>query len=197
LNAWLSELMTSLRAIAALAVIFCGIYPAAVGLINGGLFPEKSGGSLVRQDGRVVGSRLIAQAFIGPRYFHPRPSAAGRGYDAARSGGTNLGPTSKTLMEAVGRGAVRYREENGLPPDALVPADAVTSSGSGLDPHISPENARLQAGRVAGARGLPEARILELVRACTEGRTLGFLGQPRVNVLRLNLALDGAGDDGR
>jgi K+-transporting ATPase ATPase C chain len=197
MKVWLSELRTSLRAIVALAVLVCGFYPASVWLLDRTLFPAKSGGSLIRQDGLVVGSRLIAQAFVEPRYFHPRPSAAGRGYDASRSGGTNLGPTSKTLMETVGRRAARYREENGLPPNALVPADAVTSSGSGLDPHISPENAHLQAGRVARARGVPEAKILELVEAYTAGRTFGILGQPRVNVLRLNLELDGVRDVGR
>jgi K+-transporting ATPase ATPase C chain len=197
MKALLSELRTSVRAIVALAVLVCGIYPASVWLLDGALFPAKSGGSLVQQDGRVVGSRLIAQAFVEPRYFHPRPSAAGRGYDASRSGGTNLGPTSRSLAETVGRRAARYREENGLPRNALVPADAVTSSGSGLDPHISPENARLQAGRVAGARGVPEEDILRLIEAYTAGRTLGILGQPRVNVLSLNLALDGVRDAGR
>jgi len=197
MKVWLYELRTSLRAIVALAVLVCGIYPASVWLLDRGLFPEKSGGSLIQRDGRVVGSRLIAQAFVEPRYFHPRPSAAGSGYDASRSGGTNLGPTSKRLMETVGRRAAQYREENGLPRNTLVPADAVTSSGSGLDPHISPENARLQAGRVARARGVPEEKILELVEAYTAGRTLGILGQPRVNVLRLNLALDGVCDVGR
>jgi K+-transporting ATPase ATPase C chain len=193
----LSELRTSFRAIIALAVLVCGIYPASVWLLNRALFPAESGGSLIRQDGRVVGSRFIAQAFDESRYFHPRPSAAGSGYDASHSGGTNLGPTSKMLMEIMGRRAELYREENGLPRNALVPADAVTSSGSGLDPHISPENAHFQAGRVAGARGIPEEKILELVKSYTEGRTLGILGQPRVNVIRLNLALDGVRDVGR
>jgi len=190
----LSELKTSLRATVALAVLVCGIYPAAAWLLDRALFPARSGGSLVRLEGRVVGSRLIAQAFAEPRYFHPRPSAAGNGYDASRSGGSNLGPTSSKLIEAIGRRAARYREENGLSPDKLVPADAVTSSGSGLDPHISPENARLQAGRVAKARAIPEEKIMELVRACTAGRTFGILGQPRVNVMKLNLALDGVVD---
>jgi len=197
MKVWLSGLRTSLWATIALAVLVCGIYPAAVWLLDRALFPANSGGSLIRQEGRVIGSRLIGQAFVEPRYFHPRPSAAGGGYDASRSGGTNLGPTSKTLMETVGRRAERYREENGLPRDALVPADAVTSSGSGLDPHISPENARLQAGRVARARGVPEEKILKLVEVYTAGRTLGILGQPRVNVMRLNLALDGVRDVGR
>jgi len=194
MKVWLSDLKTSLRATVALAVLVCGIYPATVWLLDRALFPARSGGSLVRLEGRVVGSRLIAQAFAEPRYFHPRPSAAGNGYDASRSGGSNLGPTSTKLIEAIGRRAARYREENGLSPDKRVPADAVTSSGSGLDPHISPENARLQAGRVAKARAIPEEKIMELVRACTAGRTFGILGQPRVNVMKLNLALDGVVD---
>jgi len=194
---WLSELRTSFWAIIALAVLVCGIYPASVLLLNQALFPAKSGGSLIRQNGRVVGSWMIAQAFNESRYFHPRPSAAGRGYDASRSGGTNLGPTSKMLIETVARRAERYRDENSLPRNALVPADAVTSSGSGLDPHISPENARLQTGRVAEARGIPPEKILELVKSCTKGRTLGILGRPRVNVVRLNMALDGVHDAGR
>lgn len=197
MKAWLAEVGTSLRAVLALAVLVCGIYPAAVSLLNRGLFPARSEGSLVRREGRVVGSRLLSQAFAEPRYFHPRPSAAGNGHDASRSGGTNLGPTSKTLIEAVGRRAEEYRHENALPPRTLVPADAVTSSASGLDPHISPENARLQAGRVARARGLAETVVLELVKAHTEGRTLGILGRPRVNVLNLNLALDEVSHAGR
>ena len=194
MNVWLSDLKTSLRATAALAALVCGLYPATVWLLDRALFPARSGGSLVRLEGRVVGSRLIAQAFAEPGYFHPRPSAAGTGYDASRSGGSNLGPTSAKLIETIGRRAARYREENGLSPDKLVPADAVTSSGSGLDPHISPENARLQAARVARARGLPEDTILEMIGACTAGRTLGILGQPRVNVMKLNLALEGVVD---
>ncbi len=194
MKVWLAELKTSLRATVALAVLVCGIYPASVWLIDRALFPARADGSLIRRDGLVVGSRLIAQAFAEPRYFHPRPSAAGNGYDASRSGGSNLGPTSAKLIEAISMRAARYREENGLSPDKLVPSDAVTSSGSGLDPHISPENARLQAGRVAKARAVPEETIMELVRACTAGRTFGILGQPRVNVMTLNLALDGVAD---
>jgi potassium-transporting ATPase KdpC subunit len=146
---------------------------------------------LVRVEGKVAGSSLLAQGFTAPNYFHPRPSAAGQGYDAAGSSGTNLGPTSKKLIEDVGRRVVDYRMENGLPPDARVPADAVTSSASGLDPHISVRNALLQVARVAKARGIGEKEVLAKVGAHTEGRTLGFLGEPRVNVLTLNLSLDG------
>jgi K+-transporting ATPase ATPase C chain len=194
---WITELRTSFLAVLALAVILCGLYPLTAWVLAHGLFPGKAAGSLVTRDGVVLGSSLIGQEFSSPQYFHPRPSAAGRGYDAERSGGTNLGPLSKNLVDEVERRVAAYRAENGLPPNTLVPADAVTSSGSGLDPHISPENAHLQAGRVARARGVPEAKILELVEAYTAGRTLGILGQPRVNVLSLNLALDGVRDVGR
>jgi K+-transporting ATPase ATPase C chain len=138
-----------------------------------------------------VGSSLLAQGFTAPKYFHPRPSAAGQGYDAVNSGGTNLGPTSKKLIEDVKQRVADYRTENGLAPNARVPADAVTSSASGLDPHISVRNALLQAARVAKARGIGEKDVLAKVGAHTEGRTLGLLGEPRVNVLTLNLSLDG------
>lgn len=194
---WITELRTSFLAVLALAVILCGLYPLTAWVLAHGLFSGKADGSLITRDGAVLGSSLIGQEFSSPRYFHPRPSAAGRGYDAERSGGTNLGPLSRNLVDEVERRVAAYRAENGLPAGTPVPADAVTSSGSGLDPHISPENARLQAGRVAGARGVPEEKVLELVEAYTAGRTLGILGQPRVNVLRLNLALDGVGDVGR
>jgi K+-transporting ATPase ATPase C chain len=194
---WITELRTSFLAVLALAVILCGLYPLTAWVLAHGLFPGKADGSLITRDGAVLGSSLIGQGFSSPRYFHPRPSAAGRGYDAERSGGTNLGPLSKNLVDEVERRVAAYSAENGLPAGTPVPADAVTSSGSGLDPHISPENARLQAGRVARARGVPEEKILELVEAYTAGRTLGILGQPRVNVMRLNLALDGVRDVGR
>ncbi|NJD62208.1 MAG: K(+)-transporting ATPase subunit C, partial [Deltaproteobacteria bacterium] len=132
-----------------------------------------------------------AQGFTGAAYFHPRPSAAGRGYDAANSSGTNLGPTSKLLIEDVKRRTADYRAENGLPADAQVPADAVTSSASGLDPHIGVENARIQAGRVAKARGMSREEVLRRIAVHTEARSLMILGEPRVNVLMLNLDLDG------
>jgi K+-transporting ATPase ATPase C chain len=194
---WLAELRRSFVAVAALAVILCGLYTLLAWVLAQGLFPGRANGSPIVRDGVVVGSSLIGQTFSSPAYFHPRPSAAGQGYDAGRSGGTNLGPLSKDLVETVRRRIAEYRAENGLSAETLVPADAVTASGSGLDPHISPENARLQAPRVARARGLSEAALREQIKAFTEGRALGFLGVPRVNVLRLNLALDGVSDAGR
>jgi K+-transporting ATPase ATPase C chain len=194
---WLTELRRSFLAVAALAAILCGFYPLASWVLAQGLFPARANGSLILRDGAAVGSSLIGQMFRGPAYFHPRPSAAGQGYDASQSGGTNLGPLSKDLVDAVRRRVVEYRVENGLPAGASVPADAVTASGSGLDPHISPENARLQAARVARARGLTEAAVLGQIESATEGRTFGILGEPRVNVLRLNLALDGVRYAGR
>jgi K+-transporting ATPase ATPase C chain len=186
-----AEFRASIAATLLLAVLCCGIYPAVVWAVGQGLFSHKANGSLVLVDGKVAGSSLLAQGFTAPKYFRSRPSAAGLGYDAASSSGTNLGPTSKKLIEDVKQRVADYRTENGLPPDARVPADAVTSSASGLDPHISIRNALLQAARVAKARGIDEKDVLAKVEAHTEGRTLGFLGEPRVNVLTLNLSLDG------
>jgi K+-transporting ATPase ATPase C chain len=194
---WIAELRTSFLAVLALAVILCGLYPLTAWVLAHGLFPGKADGSLITRDGAVLGSSLIGQGFASPRYFHPRPSAAGRGYDAARSGGTNLGPLSKNLVDEVERRVAAYRAENGLPTETPVPADAVTASGSGLDPHISVKNALLQVPRVARARGLADEDVQKKVETYTEGRTLGILGEPRVNVLRLNLALDGVRDAGR
>ena len=187
----IADLRASIAATLLLAVLCCGIYPVAVWAVGQGLFSDKSNGSLVRFNGKVVGSALIAQGFAGPAYFHPRPSAAGQGYDAVNSGGTNLGPTSKKLIEDVKQRVADYRSENGLSSDTPVPADAVTSSASGLDPHISPANANLQAGRVAAARGMTKEDVLTKVRAHTEDRSLWIFGEPRVNVLMLNLDLDG------
>ena len=186
-----AELRASIAATLLLAVLCCGIYPAVVWAVGQGLFSGKANGSLVRVDGKVAGSSLLAQGFTAPKYFHPRPSAAGQGYDAVNSGGTNLGPTSKKLIEDVKQRVADYRTENGLAPDARVPADAVTSSASGLDPHISVRNALMQAARVAKARGIGEKDVMAKVEANTEGRTFGLLGEPRVNVLTLNLSLDG------
>ncbi len=191
------EIRASLAAVLSLAVLLCGFYTLTVWVLGQALFPAKANGSLVSRDGIVLGSSLIAAEFAGPGYFHPRPSAAGEGYDGAASGGSNLGPLSKALSEAVSARIVVYRAENGLPPGTLVPGDAVTASASGLDPHISVRNARLQAPRVAKARGLTEEVVLERVAAFTQGRDLGILGEPRVNVLMLNLSLDGASLDGR
>ena len=197
MKVWLAELRRSFLAVAVLAAILCGLYPLVAWVLAQGIFPGRANGSLIVRDGVVAGSSLIGQSFSSAKYFHPRPSAAGQGYDGGRSGGTNLGPLSKDLVETVRKRITAYREENGLAAAAPVPADAVTASGSGLDPHISPENARIQAPRVSRARGLPEAVVLAQIEACTEGRTLGILGDPRVNVLRLNLALDGVRDAGR
>ena len=186
-----AELRASIAATLLLAVLCCGIYPVAVWAVGRVLFSGKANGSLVKVDGKVAGSSLLAQGFTAPKYFHPRPSAAGLGYDAANSSGTNLGPTSKKLIEDVKQRVAAYRAENRLSSDTPVPADAVTSSASGLDPHISVRNALLQAARVAKARGIGEKEVLAKVEAHTEGRTLGFLGESRVNVLTLNLSLDG------
>lgn len=190
-------------------VVVTGLaFPGAVWAIGNVVFPHQAGGSLIRDaQGNVIGSELIGQSFTKLVYFHPRLSAAGAGYDASNSGGTNLGPTSSKLVSGIeddpatpqtdetylgfGDIAAAYREENGLPADAMIPADAATRSASGLDPHISPANAALQVGRVAKARSLDEHRVQKLVDAHTEGRLLGIIGEPRVNVLELNLALDG------
>lgn len=192
MNNLIAQLRISLMATLSLAVILCGLYPLTVWVLAQGLFPAKANGSLViGNGGRILGSSLISQAFTAPRYFHPRPSAAGRGYDATRSGGSNLGPTSRKLVDAVRQRVEDYRRENNLPPDALVPADAVTASASGLDPHISVKNALLQGPRVAKARGLSQDMVRRQIALHTEGRDLGLLGEPRVNVMMLNLALDG------
>lgn len=187
-----SELRSALVLTLLLGLLLCGVYPALVWACGRLFFPAQAEGSLLRDpSGRIRGSFLIGQAFAGPGFFHPRPSAAGDGYDASNSSGSNLGPTSRKLHDAIRDAVASYRLENGLPETASVPADAVTSSASGLDPHISPANARLQAPRVARARSLPPDRVLALVAASTEERDLGVLGEPRVNVLLLNARLEG------
>jgi K+-transporting ATPase ATPase C chain len=194
------QLQTTLVLVLLMTLLTGVVFPIALAALACPLFARQAGGSLVVHDG-VVGSELIGQDFSGPGYFHPRPSAAGRGYDATASGGTNLGPSSPKLRDGarddagtpfVGmRDLVReYRAGNGLPSGADVPIDAVTRSGSGLDPHISPENAALQAPRVARVRRLSVARVRQLIQAQTYGRQLGVLGAPRVAVLPLNLDLD-------
>jgi K+-transporting ATPase ATPase C chain len=166
------------------------VYPLVVTGIAQVAFGTRADGSLVERDGVVVGSALVGQAFADLGYFHPRPSAAGDGYDAMASGASNLGPSNPELLDAVAERKAEYRRVNGLGAGAGVPVDAITGSGSGLDPDISPANARLQAPRVAEARGVPLERVLGLVDEATEGRPLGILGDPGVNVLELNLALD-------
>jgi len=178
-----------------LTLIAGGAFPVALFGIAGALFPYQRSGSLLLHDGAVVGSSLIAQGFTGVEWFHPRPSAAGSGYDGTASAGTNLGPNNPRLKDGadaflgVRALAAQYRRDNGLSADTPIPIDAVTRSASGLDPHISPANAYLQAARVAGARGLAEAALRALVAAHVRGPQLGFLGEPRVSVLELNLAL--------
>ena len=191
MKSFIRELRISLMATFGLALILCGFYPVIIWTLAQGLFPAKVNGSLVFHKGTLVGSSLLAQGFTDPKYFHPRPSTAGQGYDAEHSGGSNLGPTSKKLVDGVRQRVEKYRTENELSPDLPVPADAVTASSSGLDPHISIKNALLQAKRVAKARDLNLEAIMRKVEVHTQGRTFGILGEPRVNVLMLNLDLDG------
>jgi len=186
----INEFRISIIATVSFALLLCGIYPAVVWLISQGMFYGKANGSLVSVKGHVVGSSLLTQRFDGPDYFHPRPSAAGDGYDAANSGGSNLGPTSQKLMDKVKECINAYRTENNLASGVLIPVDAVTASASVLDPDISVGNALLQADRVAKSRGLTKKALLELIYSHTEGRDLWILGEPRVNVLMLNLDLD-------
>ena len=191
----MKELFSQIRCAAlatlTLAVVCCGLYPLVVFGVSQALFRDKANGSLILdKNGSVRGSKLLGQGFTGEKYFHSRPSAAGNGYDATNSGGSNLGPTSQKLHDSIKERVESYRKENPLEPNQPVPADAVTASGSGLDPHISLSNAELQGPRVARARGLTEERVRELIKQHTEGPDLRILGEPRVNVLTLNLALD-------
>lgn len=187
----LSELKTSLLLTLVLAVVLCGAYPLAVWAGGQAFFPDKANGSLITDtDGTVRGSALLGQSFASDRYFQSRPSAAGTGYDATSSSGSNLGPTSRKLSDALKERIARYRAANGLGGTAAVPADAVTASASGLDPHISVANAWLQVARVARVRALRAAQVEALVHAHVQRRDLGVFGEEVVNVLRLNRALD-------
>jgi len=186
-----SEIRGAILATLITAIVCCGLYPLVIFGISQALFRDKANGSLILdKDGTVRGSKLLGQAFTGEKYFHPRPSAAGNGYDAANSGGSNLGPTSRKLNDAIKDRIATYRKESGLSDTDPVPADAVTASGSGLDPHISPRNAELQLPRVAKARGLSQEKLRELIQQNTDARDLGLVGDPGVNVLTLNRALD-------
>jgi len=202
------QFVISLRITLVLLLLVSGVYPLVVWGLSQAAFKHQANGSLVTNaQGKVVGSALLAQGFTRPEYFHPRPSAAGSGYDPTSSSGTNLGPTSDKLINGIHKKlpsgkddpgnfdgvkdlAAAYRTENGLPSGALVPVDAVTRSASGLDPQISPANAELQAARVAGARHVSLDAVRQAIAQNTQGRSLGFLGEPGVNVLALNLALD-------
>lgn len=207
-----AESLASLRALLVIVVLCCGVYPLLVYGLGQLVFPWKANGSLIDSGGQpatpanAVGSKLLGQSFTSPRYFHLRPSAAGSGYDAANSTGTNLGPISDKLLNGVADDPTTkdvdesfagvkqlvqsYRAENGLAPEMLVPGDAVTRSASGLDPHISPENARLQVPRVSKESGVPEDRVRALVQQNTDRRDLGIFGEDGVNVTMLNIALD-------
>jgi K+-transporting ATPase ATPase C chain len=185
-----SQILPALRINIFLTILLGVAYPLAVTGICQGVFPRQANGSLMTAGGRVIGSELIGQNFSQPEYFQPRPSAAGAdGYDATASGGSNYGPTNQKLFDRVKASVERFRKEN---PDyhGPIPADLVTASASGLDPHISPDSALAQAPRVAKARGVTVEQVNRLVAQLTEGPDLGLLGEPRVNVLRLNLALD-------
>jgi K+-transporting ATPase ATPase C chain len=190
-----SEIRPAIVSTLVLAVICCGFYPFAVSGISKVAFAKKADGSLITdRNGTIIGSELLGQNFSGETYFHPRPSAAGAsGYDAANSSGSNLGPTSRKLADQIKERVAAYRKTNGLEETAEVPADAVTASGSGLDPHISPANATLQAARVAKARALSMDKVRELIAANTDKADLGIFGDDGVNVLKLNIALNADG----
>lgn len=190
------QLRPALVALALLTLATGIVYPLGMTAVAQLAMPGRADGSIVTVDGRPAGSALLAQPFDGPTWFHPRPSAAGSpgaAYDAAASGGSNLGPTNPELLATIAERAGAYRRDNGLADGTEVPIDAVTASGSGLDPDISPANARLQAPRVAASRGLPLDPVLAAIDAATRGRTAGVLGQPRVNVVELNAGLAALG----
>jgi K+-transporting ATPase ATPase C chain len=195
----ISEIRPAIVSTLVLAAVCCGFYPLAVTGISKIAFAKQAAGSLITdKNGTVIGSSLLGQNFSGEGYFHPRPSAAGaNGYDAASSSGSNLGPTSRKLADQINERVAAYRASNGLAANQQVPADAVTASGSGLDPHISPANAKLQATRVAKARGVARQTVDSLIVGHTDRAAFGLIGEDGVNVLELNLALDSLGSDGR
>ena len=193
MKSFVRQLVPALVALAVLTVLTGVVYPLVVTGVGQVAFHDTANGSLIAVGGQAVGSRLIGQSFAAPKYFHPRPSAAGSGYDGTSSSGSNLGPTNPDFLKTVADRVAAYRAENGLPDGRAVPVDAVTASASGLDPAISIANARLQAPRVAKARGLTDAQVLDAVNSHIDDRPLGVLGDPGVNVLELNLALDRLG----
>ena len=190
MRVFLRQLRPAIVVLAIFTVMLGVVYPLVSTAIGQVAFGHEANGSLIRRNGEVVGSELLGQTFTSPQYFHTRPSAAGAGYDGSASSGSNLGPLSPDLLAAVTDRVAAYREENGLPSAVAVPVDAVTASASGLDPHISIANARLQIPRVARERGLAEAVVAGLVTKATDARTAWVLGVPGVNVVELNLALD-------
>ena len=192
MRAFLRQLVPAFLMLAVFTVITGVVYPLVVTAVGQAAFKDKADGSLLKVDGVIVGSTLIGQNFAAPKYFHPRPSNAGKGYDGYASSGTNLGPTNPVLIDAIKQRVIDYRTENNLPATLPVPVDAVTSSASGLDPEISVANADLQAQRVATTRNLPLETVQKLISSNTVGRSLGMLNEPGVNVLTLNVALDQA-----
>ncbi|HKM98996.1 MAG TPA: K(+)-transporting ATPase subunit C [Candidatus Binataceae bacterium] len=183
------ELWISIRMTVLLTVLLGLVYPVAMTAIGQVIFPRQAGGSLIARNGAIVGSELMGQSFTSPKYFHSRPSAAGNGYDPTSSGGSNLGPTSKALIDAVSKRVKDVMTSEGVPA-SQVPIDLVTASGSGLDPDISPAAADIQAERIAKARGVSPDTVRQLIQDNTHSRWLGLFGEPGVNVLTLNLALD-------